>query len=103
MHGNEAGDARQRGRRCTATGQTIHRNDTRSKPFSRRTSAPPSMVAAVPMPSATVPTPSATVPMLSASRRRALVEYFSDQFMYRSGPQIIEDFVQVDGTGLPKV
>ena len=33
----------------------------------------------------------------------AFVEYFSDQFMYRSGAQIIEDFVQVDGTGLPKV
>jgi len=30
-------------------------------------------------------------------------EYFPDQFMYRSGAQIIEDFVQVDGTGLPKV
>jgi hypothetical protein len=44
-----------------------------------------------------------SVPMLSATRRSALVEYFSDQLMYRSRPQIIEDFVQVDGTGLPKV
>jgi hypothetical protein len=43
------------------------------------------------------------VPTLSATRRSALAEYFSDQLMYRSGAQIIEDFVQVDGTGLPKV
>jgi hypothetical protein len=46
---------------------------------------------------------SATVPMLFATRRSAFGEYFSHQLMYRSGAQIIEDFVQVDGTGLPKV
>jgi hypothetical protein len=41
--------------------------------------------------------------MLFATRRSAFGEYFSHQLMYRSGAQIIEDFVQVDGTGLPKV